>query len=164
MPRLSLGLGVSSSSKLPSAAAPSGIPVASTASVVISGNVSLNGTYTRVPQGTEIMNTADTGSPDTFVLNGGTFLYRKPNSSYGISTYENHTIFPPNSTIKDGGGSGSAVVGTPFSTWTIGAMSYDESNWISPPEFHSTNPSTDPTTIPTSGWTGYFGSFTITAA
>ena len=51
MPRLSLGLGASSSSKLPSAAAPSGIPVAGTTEVVVtssniyipSGTWSLNG-------------------------------------------------------------------------------------------------------------------------
>lgn len=144
--------------------APAGIPVASTASITIAGNIALNGTYTRVPQGTEIMNTEFTGEPDTFVLNGGTFLYRKPNSSYGIYTYENYTIFSPNSIIKAGGGSGSAVAGTPFSTWTIGSMLYDEGSWITLPEYLSTNPSTDPTTIPTTGWTGYFGSFTITAA
>ena len=39
MPRLSLGLGVSSSSKLPSAAAPSGIPVAGTNSIIVNGEV-----------------------------------------------------------------------------------------------------------------------------
>ena len=46
MPRLSLGLGVSSSSKLPSAAAPSGIPVATTSSVIVAGSPDgFNGTY-----------------------------------------------------------------------------------------------------------------------
>ena len=50
MPRLSLGLGVSSSSKLPSVAAPSGIPVASTESIIVSGlleEYGLNGTYSK---------------------------------------------------------------------------------------------------------------------
>jgi hypothetical protein len=165
MPSLSLNVGLNNGRKLPfgGGAAPSGIPVASTASIVISGNVSLNGTYTRVPQGTEIMNTADTGEPDTFVLNGGTYLYRNPNSSIGIYTYENEVLFPPNSIIKSGGGAGSAVVGTPFTIWTIGNIYYD-GEWLLDPNFSSTNPSTDPTTIPTSGWTGYYGSFTITAA
>ena len=165
MPRLSLGLGASSSSKLPSAAAPSGIPVASTASVVISGNVSLNGTHTRVPQGTEIMFSSG-GEPDTYVLSGGTFLYRRPNFSLSPTTYDTSTLFPPNSTIKAGGGSGSAVAGTPFSTWTIGGLYFDTeyNEWLLDLNFASTNPSTDPTIIPTSGWTGYFGNFTITAA
>jgi len=166
MPSLSLNVGLNNGRKLPfgGGAAPSGIPVASTASVVMSGNVGLNGTYTRVPQGTEILNTANTGEPDTFVLNGGTFLYRKPNSSYGIYTYENMTLFPPNSIIKSGGGAGDAVAGTPFSTWTIASMLYDEGNWITLPDYLTTNPSTDPTIIPTSGWTGFYGNFTITAA
>ena len=51
MPRLSLGLGVSSSSKLPSAAAPSGIDVATTNAIVLSGLTGswadLHGTYTK---------------------------------------------------------------------------------------------------------------------
>ena len=50
MPRLSLGLGVSSFGKLPSAAAPSGIPVAGTSAVIVSNNTypdqNWNGTYT----------------------------------------------------------------------------------------------------------------------
>ena len=52
MPRLSLALGVNSSSKLPSAAAPSGINVAATNAIVLSGLTggyysALNGTYTK---------------------------------------------------------------------------------------------------------------------
>jgi hypothetical protein len=162
MPKLGLGLNLSVP-RIAGGAAPSGIPVASTASIVISGNVSLNGTYTRVPQGTEILNTEDTGDPDTFVLNGGTFLYRKPNSSFGIGTFDGKVLFPPNSIIKSGGGSGDAVVGTPFTIWTIGNPYYDD-DWLLDLNFSSTNPSTDPTIIPTSGWAGYYENFTITAA
>ena len=44
MPRLSLGLGVSSSSKLPSAAAPSGIPV-STQTIIVTGSNDFDDTY-----------------------------------------------------------------------------------------------------------------------
>ena len=169
MARCGYGMSVSGSRTAvvaSSTPAPSGILVASTASIVISGNVSLNGTYTRVPQGTEILNTADTGEPDTFVLNGGTFLYRRPNSSLSTTTYDNSVLFPPNSVIKKGGGSGDAVAGTPFSTWTIGSLFWDSdaSEWLLDLNFSSTNPSTDPTIIPTSGWTGYYGNFTITAA
>jgi len=149
----------------PVAPAPSGIPVASTASVVIAGNVQINGVHTRVPQGTEIM-FEEGGEPDTFVLSGGTFLYRRPNFSFSPTTYSNSILFPPNSIIKDGGGSGSAVAGTPFSTWTIGVLYFDSDSggWFLNLNYASTNPSTDPTIIPTSGWTGYFGNFTITAA
>ena len=50
MPRLSLALGVNRASKLPSAAAPSGIPVAGTSAVIVSNNTdpfrNWNGTYT----------------------------------------------------------------------------------------------------------------------
>ena len=166
MPRLSLGLGVQNTRKVGGGgAAPSGIPVASTASIVISGNVLLNGTHTRVGQGTEIMY-VEGGDPDTFVLNGGTYLYRRPNSSFGVFEYNNSVLFPPNSAIKKGGGSGNAVAGTPFSTWTIGGLYWDSdaNEWLLDLNFSSTNPSTDPTIIPTSGWTGYYGNFTITAA
>ena len=147
-------------------AAPSGIPVASTASVVIAGSIFLNGTHTRVSQGTEIMFRYGGDGGDTFVLNGGTYLYRRPNSSFSPTTYDNSVLFPPNSVIKDGGGSGSAVAGTPFSTWTIGGLYFDTEygQWLVDENFVSTNPSTDPTTIPTTGWTGSFGNFTITAA
>ena len=52
MPRLSLALGVNRASKLPSAAAPSGINVAATNAIVLSGLTgeyysALNGTYTK---------------------------------------------------------------------------------------------------------------------
>ena len=51
MPRLSLALGVNRASKLPSAAAPSGIDVATTNAIVLSGLTGgwadLNGTYTK---------------------------------------------------------------------------------------------------------------------
>ena len=125
MPSLSLNIGLNGGRKLPfGGGAPSGIPVASTASIVISGNVLLNGTHTRVGQGTEIMY-VEGGDPDTFVLNGGTYLYRRPNSSFSVTEYSNSVLFPPNSAIKKGGGSGNAVAGTPFSTWTIGNLSWD---------------------------------------
>jgi hypothetical protein len=143
----------------------SGLSVASTPSITISGNVELNGVHTRVPQGTTIMDTGFTGNPDTFVLNGGTYLYRRPNSVLNIYSYNNSVLFPPNSTIKSGGGSGGAVAGTPFTIWTMASIQYDNEygEWVINQDYVSTNPSTDPTIIPTSGWTGYYGNFTITA-
>ena len=47
MPRLSLGLGVSSSSKLPSAAAPSGINPATPTNLIITFADQVDGTYSR---------------------------------------------------------------------------------------------------------------------
>jgi hypothetical protein len=140
--------------------APSGIPVASTASVVISGNVFFNGTYARVPQGTQIMVTYG-GDPDTFFLNGGTYLYRRPNSLFESSSSDDRNILcPPGSSIKSTN-FGSDEVGTPYSTWTLIFVYFDSeyNAWFAGTTF--TNVSTDPTTIPTSGWTG---GITITAA
>ena len=59
MPRLSLGLGASSSSKLPSGgAAPSGIPV-STQTIIVTNAGSFNATYTNVVPNTSWDNGGD---------------------------------------------------------------------------------------------------------
>ena len=59
MPRLSLALGVNRASKLPSAAAPSGIPVATTNAIVLSGLTGgwtdLHGTYTKSGDPTNVL-------------------------------------------------------------------------------------------------------------
>jgi hypothetical protein len=143
-----------------------GVPVASTASIIIAGSF-LDGRYTRVPQGTEIMNSAGTVD-GPFVLNGGTYMYRKPDYSYGPNSDPNLNFFAPGSIIRSAGGEGDAVVSTPFPTWTFGPLYFNEAGgpgdagyWYSWPGESSTNPSTDPNYIPITGWTGHYTNFTI---
>ena len=159
MPRLSLGLGVQSVRKIKSGgAAPSGIPVASTVSIIITGNVSYLGTYTRVSQPNDITN-QNSGEADYLVFNGGTYLYRKPNQTFGQFDFTATILFAPNSIVKDGGGAGSNTVGTPYGYWALAGIAYDGEFWYA--SVYGTNASTDSTIIPTSGWTG---GVTITAA
>ena len=142
-----------------SSSAPSGIPVASTTSIIITGDVSYLGTYARVSQPNNITN-QNSGEADYLVFNGGTYLYRNPNQTFGQFDFGATILFAPNSIVKDGGGAGSNTVGTPYGYWALVSLAYDsEGFWF---EFvRGTNPSTDSTTIPTSGWTG---GVTITAA
>ena len=163
MPRLSLGLGVSSSSKLPSAAAPSGIPVASTASVVIAGqNATVpNGTYAKVTaNGTRV---AGSAVSDKLLLDTGLVYLKEAGADVidGVTLAYGQILVPPNTTFTST--YGAAVSPEPF--WRAGVVraNYSEDD----PYFYfafltiSTNSSTDPTTIPTTGWSP---SITITAA
>jgi hypothetical protein len=140
-------------------APPSGIPVASTASIAISGNVFANGTHTRVSQGEQILVTINGDGTFYFVLDGGTYLYRRPNSIIGTTTYDNSVLLAPNSTIKSSNLT-NTVIG-PYSAWTIVTCGYDNEydSWSG--NIVAENPSTDPTNIPTAGWSP---SITITAA
>jgi hypothetical protein len=163
------GVDTGSAPNAPAAApAPAGLPVASTASIIVAGSF-LDGTYYRVPQGTEIMNSAGTVD-GPFVLNGGTYMYRMPDSSYDPESPPNLNFFAPGSIIRSAGGEGDAVVSTPFPTWTFSALFFDEVGgpgdagyWYSWPGERSTHPSTDPNYLPTTGWTGHYTNFTIVA-
>jgi len=155
MPRLSLGVSTNSGSNRAAVApAPSGIPVASTASIVI-GNAGAgnNGTYVKkVPQQLLI----DAGGVKLYAnIAGACYLLDKGYNNVNI-------LFSPNAEAWDDVIEGSPQFGTPFGNWKLGYVYYeggDISSWIFTQI--ATNPSTDPTTIPTSGWTP---SITITAA
>jgi len=161
MPRLSLGLGVSSSSKLPQGrAAPSGIPVASTASVVIAGQnvIFPNGTYTKVTaNGTRV---AGSAVSDKLLLDTG-LVYLKE-AGYGdvgrpVAPYGD-ILIPPNTTFT----ATNFDTLVPESYWRAGrvyGLQGEESSYFGF-SFANTNLSTDPTTIPTFGWSP---SITITA-
>jgi len=146
MPRLSLGLGVQNTRKVGGGAAPSGIPVASTASVVI-GNAGAfdDGTYARIGTGANPL--------VDWILTG--YVYRKPDSYFNS---EGRILFSPNSTISDANFN---YLGTPFSSWTLVYLYYDggEDTWNT--FTVATNASTDANYIPTTGWSP---SITITAA
>ena len=163
MPSLSLNIGLNNGRKLPfgGGAAPSGIVVATTNAVSISGNNSIvpDGTYTKVTS----MATRVAGSAisDKMFIDTG-FVYLKE-AGYGDVVYPaspyGHILIPPNTTFT-------ATFFNPLSPqtfWRAGKVYGflgDESN-----DFDFFNPnnnsSTDATIIPTSGW-DY--AITITAA
>ena len=151
MPRLSLALGVNRASKLPSAAAPSGIPVASTASVVISGNATFNGTAVK-----KVVPEQCFGIPE---YGGKLFVDTGVVYAYGLGENAGKVLIPPQALITDTYETGK--LSTPSATWRLVDAAYDgaeDSYYII-----STvnNSSTDANYIPTSGWSP---SITITAA
>jgi len=154
MPRLSLGLGVQNTRKVGGGAAPSGIPVASTASVVI-GNAGAgnNGTYTKyVPQQLILLNN---GVVPLYVnIAGACYLLGGPE--------DGRILFSPDAQTWDDFYVGSAQCGTPFGNWKLGYVYFeggDTSAWLFTEI--ATNASTNTAYIPTSGWSP---SITITAA
>ena len=148
MPRLSLGLGASSSSKLPSAAAPSGIPVASTASVIISNAGSFNGTYAKkIPT-------------ETVLLSAGETAFMSAGVSYArVVGDQGRVLLRPNSTIQND--YWGTILGTPYANWVALFFYYDIDTGEYYYETIYTNASTDETNIPTTGWSS---DITITAA
>jgi len=152
MPSLSLNVGLNNGRKLPfGGAAPSGIPVASTASVVISGNELFNGTYAKkVPEQALVINSNGHNSylkTGTCYLKGGLFG-------------DGSLLLSPDAQVWDD--EIGAILGSPFGTWqliTAATFDTDSDSWVSY-DFAS-NASTDANYIPTSGWSP---SITITAA
>lgn len=130
--------------------APSGIPVASTASVVISGNGFFNGTYAKkVPEQALIINSNGHNS----YLETGT-CYLEDGSGIGS------LLLSPDAQVWDD--EIGAILGSPFGAWRLIAdatFDVDSDSWVSG-EFAS-NASTDANYIPTSGWSP---TITITAA
>jgi hypothetical protein len=155
MPRLSLGLGVQTVRKVGGGgAAPSGIPVASTGSVVI-GNAGAgnNGTYVKkVPQ-------------QLLLTTGPVSLYSNiAGACYvlGAENADGRILLSPNAQTWDDLDVGSAQLGTPFGNWKLGYVYYeggDASSWFFTEI--AANSSTSTAYIPDSGWTP---SITITAA
>jgi len=139
MPRLSLGLGISSASKLPpTPAAPSGIPVAGTNYVIISGAGDYNGTFQKFNTGTN--------TNSDWILTG--MVYKTP-----FTTQSNGTIlFSPGAYITDFNGEGSVQFGTPYNTWTLISFSYDGEYDSYPYSVVATNTSTDINNIPENSW------------
>lgn len=152
MLRLSLGLGNSSSNIPPSAPpAPSGIEVATTASVVVSGSIgTLNGTYTKQSGGT----------PFTSQQN---FTYITPSLDYYWRQVDFYTVFfiiLPSSSIEADAGYLPVTIEA-SNTWRIGYLySVNEGEEI---YFvaNSASPSSNNDYIPETGW---FPAITITAA
>lgn len=135
-------------------AAPSGIPVASTASVVISGNATFNGTAVKKVNPQQCFG--------DIVFGGKLFVYSGVVYAYGASENLGKVLIPPQALITEDLMFGTPdKLGTPSSTWRLVDASYNV-------EFDSydinnitNNSSTDANYIPTSGWSP---SITITAA
>jgi len=133
---------------------PAGIPVASTASVVI-GNAGAgnNGTYTKyVPQQLILLNN---GSVPLYVnIAGACYLLGGPE--------DGRILFSPDAQTWDDFDVGSAQFGTPFGNWKLGYVYYeggDTSAWLFTEI--ATNASTNTSYIPDAGWSP---SITITSA
>jgi len=122
MPRLSLGLGVSSSSKLPSAAAPSGfgLPSSITIAGAVGGSISVNGTYSKTNQAIGYLAASTNGS-----------------FNYYNFTAPNPYITSPLNTNSNGDYN--------YEGWVI-ALGSDNAYYF------MTNPSTDKFNFPTTGW------------
>jgi len=140
MARYGYGMSVSGSRKsivASSTPAPSGLPVVSTERIAISGLGGANGSYSRMGTGTNPI--------EDWTLTG--YAYRDPSFNNGFN--ERRFLFAPNSTISD---AYSNQLGTPYSYWALVYMYYDGeyASWIT--DIISFNPSTDATTIPTTGW------------
>jgi len=141
MLRLSLGLGVSSSSKLPSAATPSGIVVATTTAIVLSGLTGgwtdLHGTYTKSGDPTNVYNGAVNGD-----ATGAVYF---------------------NSAYTGGNRNGAAIwYGPRFGDTGWQITFYDDNDYLLGKVI-----SADTTTVPVSGYSndaGYTGTITLTAA
>jgi hypothetical protein len=153
MPRLSLGLGVQSVSKVKAGAAPSGIPVASTASVVISGNTTFNGTAVKKVNPQLCFGQAPF-SAQLFVYSGVVY-------AYGLGVQTGKILIPPQALITDDFINGVPdKLDTPSNTWRLVEAGYNGDDGYGIANI-ANNSSTDANYIPTSGWSP---SITITAA
>ena len=152
MPSLSLNIGLNNGRKLPfgAGAAPSGIPVASTASVVISGNATFNGTAVKKVSGERVLGVPGIGG-SLFVDSGTAYAYAL-DYDYG------KILIPPQTTITD---TYEMRLNTPSATWRLVFANYNGENDSFDILEITNNSSTDANYIPTSGWSP---SITITAA
>jgi hypothetical protein len=146
MPSLSLNVGLNNGRKLPfgGGAAPSGIPVASTASVVIGNAGFFNGTYTKkIPE-------------QSFPTNGGHASYIKTGICYSLG---NFLLLSPNAQIWDD--EVGAILDSPFGVWKLIDPSFDTDldSWVY--SVIASNSSVNTDYIPDAGWSP---SITITAA
>ena len=149
MPRLSLGLGVDGSGQI-APAAPSGIPVASTASVTVAGftggDTSLNGTYTKTTSGGGDPSVTTPPTTGEFYILGTSRLLIPPDVGIGG---ENDWYDGPTPYFEGAQG-----------TWRIVQLG-DAGEGETIIANKATNPSSNNDYIPETGWSP---SLTITAA
>jgi hypothetical protein len=152
---MNLGLGLRLRSVLSSGgAAPSGIPVASTASVVISGNATFNGTAVKKVYPQQCFGDVVFGAK-LYVYSGAVYAYDASENAGKI-------LIPPQTLLTDDFMSGTPdQLGTPSSTWRLVDVSYNSEFGNYEISNITNNSSTDANYIPTSDWSP---SITITAA
>jgi hypothetical protein len=156
MPSLSLNVGLNNGRKLPfgGGAAPSGIPVASTASVVISGNATFNGTAVKKVVGERLLGIG--------VFGGELYVYSGIAYGYGLNSGQGKILIPPQTEIIDNVDFyPPGKLNTPSNTWRLVVAGYDGGEDTYNIDSITNNSSTDPNYIPTTGWSP---SVTITAA
>ena len=153
MPRLSLGLGVQNIRKVGGGAAPSGIPVASTASVVISGNATFNGTAVKKVNPQQCFGDV--------VFGGKLYVGSGVVYAYGLEENYGKILIPPQATAIDDIPEGAPQLDTPANTWKLVYATYLSEESSYPIIATANNSSTDANYIPTSGWSP---AITITAA
>jgi hypothetical protein len=155
MPGLGLGLSISARNAITAgSSAPSGIPVASTASVIISGNATFNGTAVKKVNPQLCAGSLSTGAGQLYVYSGAVY-------AYGLDAYVGKILIPPQTLLTDDIAFGAPdKLNTPYSTWRLVDAAYDgDADYYIISAVN--NSSTDATIIPTSGWSA---SITITAA
>jgi hypothetical protein len=132
-------------------AAPSGLPVASTASVVISGNATFNGTAVKKVNPEQCF-----GDP---VFGGKLFVDTGVVYAYGASENYGNILIPPQALLTNLYDPGQ--LGTPSATWRLVVASYNGENDSFDILEITNNSSTDANYIPTTGWSP---AITLTAA
>jgi len=165
MPSLSLNIGLNGGRKLPfgGGAAPSGIAVATTNAVNISGNnlIVPSGTYTKVTTiGTRVVGSIT--SEQAYLLLGLVYLKEAGYNSAGYpGKAYGHILIPPNTTFTGSIDYDTSPMTKDF--WQAGIVLGEDNEGYLYFGFRtiSSNLSTDANYIPTSGWSS---SITITAA
>jgi hypothetical protein len=153
MPSLSLNVGLNNGRKLPfgGGAAPSGIPVAGTASVTVAdftgGNTQYNGTYTKgTSGGVDPSITTPPTDGEFYIKAASTFVLLPPSVTIGGSNSYDGSDYPYSF--------------EPQGNWTISRIN-DDSEGATSLIVIASNASSNNSSIPTSGWSP---SITITAA
>jgi len=124
---------------------PSGIPVASTESLIISGNATFNGIAFKKVSGGRVLGVQG--------FSGELYVYSGIAYGYDLNYGQGKILIPPQTVIIDSYEYGAPdKLYTPSNTWRLVAAGYDGENDSYNIDSIANNPSTDPTTIPTTGW------------
>jgi len=154
MPRLSLGLGVQAVRKVKAGVVAPPIPVASTASVVISGNATFNGTAVKKVNPQLCLG--------AIPFQGQLFVYSGVVYAYDLDAGVGKILIQPQALITDDLVLGTPdKLNTPSNTWKLVNAYYNGENDSYDIIDITNNSSTDANYIPTTGWSP---SITITAA
>jgi hypothetical protein len=141
------GYGISvSGSRTPTVAsstpAPSGIPVASTASVIIGGGTDFDGTAVKKVNPEICIGNIEEG----YTL----YVYSGASYSYQLGYQSGKILIPPQTELSTHPIFLSLALNTPFGTWRLAQVTYEDDQFYIADQI--ANPSTNPNFIPTTGW------------